>query len=269
MMWRMRRRSKTICLSLALTSIFLHLLLAFVSLSVYQQTCDPPLPTRTPFQKNLANKSYAFTTVSPGDGPQRDSSSAKNSKFQGGRIVPVKVPLVEPLGSSLAKLKALFDHRLYNAPVSPIQDEDLLLKVKPKLESERSSQMWSVVRSTSGSQEGYDSILWNRSNDSHPPWLRFHLAISRWQLYPHPDPNMDSVIQQLSTHRIVSAVQKTGGTQLKLVMTFRNYGQALFKPMKQERDDETNYNLYYFSDFERHNAEIGAFHLDRYDVTRV
>lgn len=28
------------------------------------------------------------------------------------------------------------------------------------------------------------------------------------------------------------AVQKTGGTQLKLLMSFPNYGQALLKPMK-------------------------------------
>uniref|UniRef100_H3DNC5 Family with sequence similarity 20 member C, like n=1 Tax=Tetraodon nigroviridis TaxID=99883 RepID=H3DNC5_TETNG len=82
------------------------------------------------------------------------------------------------------------------------------------------------------------------------------------QLYPHRDPNVELLIQQLATHRIVSAVQKSGGTQLKLVISFPNYGQAMLKP-HEERDEETNSNLYYFSDFERHNAEIAAFHLDR------
>uniref|UniRef100_A0A673L0I7 Family with sequence similarity 20 member C, like n=1 Tax=Sinocyclocheilus rhinocerous TaxID=307959 RepID=A0A673L0I7_9TELE len=51
----------------------------------------------------------------------------------------------------------------------------------------------------------------------------------------------------------------SGGTQLKLVMSFPNYGQALFKPMKQERHEETDVNLYYFSDFERHLDRILGF----------
>lgn len=31
---------------------------------------------------------------------------------------------------------------------------------------------------------------------------------------------------------VFSKAMKSGGTQLKLIITFQNYGQALFKPMK-------------------------------------
>uniref|UniRef100_UPI0037E818F4 extracellular serine/threonine protein kinase FAM20C-like n=1 Tax=Semicossyphus pulcher TaxID=241346 RepID=UPI0037E818F4 len=285
---RLRFRSRTICLSLAFFTIFLHLLLAFVSLPIYHQPCDPPLPPRTHILRDLARTTYTSTGSSdPAETPTETThrvystkgakkeakgheqtlsdmrlpvteggNSSVNMPVNVGRHVSHRAGLVEP---GLLKLEALFDHPLYNLPVPPIPEEDWLLKVRTKVKaSEKSSQMW-----VSASQEGYEDIQWNSNSNSHPPWLRFHLGITRWQLYPHRDPNMELLTQQLSTHRIVSAVQKSGGTQLKLVMSFPNYGQAMFKPMKQERDEETNYNLYYFSDFERHNAEIAAFHLDR------
>ncbi|XP_034442410.1 extracellular serine/threonine protein kinase FAM20C-like [Hippoglossus hippoglossus] len=273
MMRCLRRRSRTICLSLAFITVFLHLLLALASLSIYQLPCDsPPSPN---ILRALARSSFAPTGLSgladpPADTTQRDSSDVDASKDGKGRVgtAPASVEVAgsrghhdnngaEPLESGMSKLEALFDHPLYNTPGPAVLEDDWLLRVKPKVKAaEESSQMWV-------SQESYEDVTWNSSSDSHPPWLRFHLGISRWQLYPHRDPNMEALTQQLATHRIVSAVQKSGGTQLKLVMSFPNYGQALFKPMKQERDDETNYNLYYFSDFERHNAEIAAFHLDR------
>ncbi|XP_074486948.1 extracellular serine/threonine protein kinase FAM20C [Sebastes fasciatus] len=279
-MRRMRCRSRTICLSLAFIAIFLHLLLALVSLPIYHQPCGTPLPPGTHILRDLAHIGYTSVGIRglaepPAETTRRDSSSkdAKGrvqtlSDVREGKYDSVEMPVnvghygtnrAEPVESGQSKLEALFDHPLYNMPSPPIPEEDWLLKVKPKVKaSEKSSQMW-----VSASQEAYEDVQWNSSSNSHPPWLRFHLGISRWQLYSHRDPNMEPLTQQLATHRIVSAVQKSGGTQLKLVMSFPNYGQAMFKPMKQERDEETNYNLFYFSDFERHNAEIAAFHLDR------
>ncbi|XP_072240770.1 extracellular serine/threonine protein kinase FAM20C-like [Leuresthes tenuis] len=289
MTWRVRRRSRTICLSLAFITIFLHLLLALVLLSTHHLPCDPPLPPKIHVLRDLA---HTNTTSSAGirgsaelptDTLQKDSSHEDAKKDNKGQVhslsyksLSVKedkntpatmattesrysASQTESLESDLLKLEALFDHPLYNMPKPTIPEDDWLLRVKPKVKaSERSSQMW-----VSASQDGYEDVQWNRSSNSHPPWLRFHLGITRWELYAHLDPKIELLTQQLATNLIVNAVQKSGGTQLKLVMSFPNYGQALFKPMKQERHEETNYNLYYFSDFERHNAEIAAFHLDR------
>uniref|UniRef100_A0A8C9JGE0 FAM20C golgi associated secretory pathway kinase n=1 Tax=Panthera tigris altaica TaxID=74533 RepID=A0A8C9JGE0_PANTA len=106
--------------------------------------------------------------------------------------------------------------------------------------------------------------------DSYPNWLKFHIGINRYELYSRHNPAIEALLHDLSAQKITSVAMKSGGTQLKLIMTFQNYGQALFKPMKQTREQETPPDFFYFSDYERHNAEIAAFHLDRIlDFRRV
>uniref|UniRef100_A0A452TFR1 FAM20C golgi associated secretory pathway kinase n=1 Tax=Ursus maritimus TaxID=29073 RepID=A0A452TFR1_URSMA len=106
--------------------------------------------------------------------------------------------------------------------------------------------------------------------DSYPNWLKFHIGINRYELYSRHNPAIEALLRDLSAQKITSVAMKSGGTQLKLIMTFQNYGQALFKPMKQTREQETPPDFFYFSDYERHNAEIAAFHLDRIlDFRRV
>ncbi|EPY89586.1 hypothetical protein CB1_000092004 [Camelus ferus] len=67
--------------------------------------------------------------------------------------------------------------------------------------------------------------------DSYPNWLKFHIGINRYELYSRHNPAVDALLRDLGTQKITSVAMKSGGTQLKLVMTFQNYGQALFKPM--------------------------------------
>ncbi|NXK07233.1 FA20C kinase, partial [Herpetotheres cachinnans] len=160
-----------------------------------------------------------------------------------------------------SKLAALFEHPLYNIPIPKVTEKDKLFVVNP---------MEKFSLRSSGSDEWVSSSkaetllpTGKTAYDTYPAWLKFHVGINRYELYPRQDPLMPTLLRDLATKRIVSSVQKSGGTQLKLIMTFPNYGQALFKPMKQTRDQETPIDAFYFSDFERHNAEIAAFHLDR------
>ncbi|KAL0278757.1 UNVERIFIED_CONTAM: hypothetical protein PYX00_000482 [Menopon gallinae] len=92
---------------------------------------------------------------------------------------------------------------------------------------------------------------------------RFHYQISKNELYKKDDPLVDVLLQIMAKQPIIHAEQKEGGTQLKLVISYNNDMQALFKPMRFPREQQTLPNHFYFTDFERHNAEIAAFHLDR------
>ncbi|GLV34443.1 uncharacterized protein CBL_09691 [Carabus blaptoides fortunei] len=93
--------------------------------------------------------------------------------------------------------------------------------------------------------------------------VRFHLQISQHELYPKDSKLVNLLMYEMVTKPILHVAQKTGGTQIKLVIEYPDDEQALFKPMRFPREQQTLPNHFYFTDYERHNAEIAAFHLDR------
>ncbi|KAK2495956.1 hypothetical protein MC885_014805 [Smutsia gigantea] len=101
-------------------------------------------------------------------------------------------------------------------------------------------------------------------------WVQFHLGINSHGLYPRSSPVVSKLLHDMRHLPTISAVVKPSGVHLKLVLRFSDFGKAMFKPMRQQRDEETPVDFFYFIDFQRHNAEIAAFHLDRIlDFRRV
>ncbi|XP_069807560.1 pseudokinase FAM20A isoform X2 [Dendropsophus ebraccatus] len=136
-------------------------------------------------------------------------------------------------------------------------------------------------------EQNLTSPLRDARFDFHTPWLQFHLGISKEALYPRSSPIVEQLLEEMSNLTIIGAdytpdekalngecdcsqIVKPSGTHLKLVLRFQDFGKAMFKPMRQKREEETPEDFFYFVDFQRHNAEIAAFHLDRIlDFRRV
>lgn len=97
---------------------------------------------------------------------------------------------------------------------------------------------------------------------SNKSWLQFQRNIHQTALYDPMETDIKNLLHDITRQRIVRTKLKSGGTQIKLLISFQNGGSALVKPMRFAREVETIPDHYYFSDYERHHAEIAAFHLD-------
>jgi hypothetical protein len=116
------------------------------------------------------------------------------------------------------------------------------------------------------------------------PWQLFHRQINQFELYNPELPYLDLLLEDMSEEPIVNMVQRSGGTQLKLILSLLDQSRVMFKPMRYcsagdwiskvtplrlfflfrfPREQGTLPDHFYFVDFERHTAEIAAFHLDR------
>ncbi|XP_069825015.1 extracellular serine/threonine protein kinase FAM20C-like [Dendropsophus ebraccatus] len=251
------RRFKLTILSLLFLTFMMHFALDIFSFSS-TVSCSCPTQNHPRSKGHPVKKSPLVRAL-------QDFSGSNGSSVDGSQMVKVSeanpkiLNKMEKLYQG-SKLASLFQHPLYNSLMPVITEEDKLFRVNAE---ER------FTLKGSGSDEwisaGVEFVLptGDKAADTYPTWLKFHIGINRYELYPRQDPLVPILLKEIATQRILNSVQKSGGTQLKLIMTFPNYGQALFKPMKQERDQETPPDFFYFSDFERHNAEIAAFHLDR------
>ncbi|KAM9784575.1 extracellular serine/threonine protein kinase FAM20C-like isoform 1-T1 [Syngnathus typhle] len=259
--------ARSVYLGLACVSLSLHVILAFFCLTVLQTACVLPdsssssLNPNTDAQKHIS-ASHKLSISSRNEKPYKSNASTWPNAI-GGEKKMMGGGKVNQVMEEASKLAGLFKHPLYNLPEIGLLEDDWLLRVKKKEDEEDAIHSDTQWQSASREEKGYDKVSWSSDVESHPPWLRFHLGITRWKLYDRKDLTVSKLTHHLATQRILGAVQKSGGTQLKLLISFPNYGQALLKPKKQSRDAETDVNLFYFSDFERHNAEISAFHLDR------
>ncbi|XP_070581641.1 glycosaminoglycan xylosylkinase-like [Ptychodera flava] len=81
------------------------------------------------------------------------------------------------------------------------------------------------------------------------------------EIYPPIAPDLGTVLHAMSTAKVIHADVGYKGTQLKLMLTLQGGQYVAFKPMRYSRDYIVSGSPY--GGYDRHNAEIAAFHLDR------
>ncbi|XP_066521953.1 pseudokinase FAM20A [Hoplias malabaricus] len=211
-------------------------------------------------------------------------------RFYRGQISQ-KWTLTTKVPEQASKLEKLFAHPLYNIHLPELtpderllQEDELMSYYRRKVTRwERQQKLYINAAAASNISVPEQMVTF----DPDASWLKFHLGINRYALYSRDDHNIDLLLQDMQSANIIGAdytqdekalkgicdctqVVKPSGHHLKLALKLQDFGKAMFKPKRQERYEETPEDLFYFVDFQRHNAEIASFHLDRVlDFRRV
>ncbi|XP_001378988.2 pseudokinase FAM20A [Monodelphis domestica] len=231
----------------------------------------PPPDSATAITYRPGGAAHNFSQVPPSQ--QSDDPNSRNAGRQGP-----------------SKLQSLFAHPLYSAlPEPPLQgQEDTLLSSREALRYYlRKVARWNrrhKIYKEKFNQTSPEAPLQFQPEAS---WVQFQLGINRHGLYSRSSPTINKLLHDMSHFPTINAdysqdekallgvcdctqIVKPSGVHLKLVLRFQDFGKAMFKPMRQQREEETPEDYFYFIDFQRHNAEIAAFHLDRIlDFRRV
>jgi len=54
--------------------------------------------------------------------------------------------------------------------------------------------------------------------ESYPNWLRFHIGINRYELYPRHSPVLDALLKDLVTQKITSVGESSGRVMLRVAV---------------------------------------------------
>ncbi|KAI6235183.1 Fam20C domain-containing protein [Aphelenchoides besseyi] len=142
------------------------------------------------------------------------------------------------------------------------KDEEMIQRLNMHLRDLDLKSMARSVCDRNVTLEKFWSETQGRTVPKRDNWERFYANIGSCDLY-RDEKLVDELLKDLATMPLKHVAIMDGGTQVKLIFTFENDKQAVFKPMRFGRDYETDPNHFYFGDFERHNAEIATFHIDK------
>ncbi|XP_051003593.1 glycosaminoglycan xylosylkinase [Acomys russatus] len=93
------------------------------------------------------------------------------------------------------------------------------------------------------------------------PWEIAAQWVVPREVYPEETPELGAIMHAMATKKIIKADVGYKGTQLKALLILEGGQKVVFKPKRYSRDYVIEGEPY--AGYDRHNAEVAAFHLDR------
>ncbi|XP_060685645.1 glycosaminoglycan xylosylkinase isoform X2 [Hemiscyllium ocellatum] len=93
------------------------------------------------------------------------------------------------------------------------------------------------------------------------PWEIAAQWVVPREVYPEDTPELGAILHAMATKKIIKADVGYKGTQLKALLVLEGGQKVVFKPKRYSRSYVVEGEPY--AGYDRHNAEVSAFHLDR------
>ncbi|XP_063796558.1 extracellular serine/threonine protein kinase FAM20C-like isoform X3 [Pseudophryne corroboree] len=194
-----QRRFKLMVLSLLFLTFMMHFILDVLSLST-TVSCSCPSENHPRAKTRMVRKSPVVRSL-------QDFSGSNGSSVYGSPMLKASEVNAKDSNKKLtryqgSKLTSLFQHPLYNTPIPEIKEEDMLFRVNAEERftlKEIGSEEWV----SAGLK--FELPTGEAAADTYPTWLKFHIGINRYALYPRQDPLIPILLKEISTQHILNS----------------------------------------------------------------